>query len=104
MHTDTPAITRLGVTNVNYSENSSTVDVEWSSKNQTLKDSMDFRVEITPPPVTANSSMSIFSTCTSSRSYSLTIPYNSQHTITVSATNCVGNTSTFKTTFNFGKL
>ena len=98
-HADMPAIQWLNITKMSFSEDSATVVVEWSGGDQN-QDKMIFIVviSITPP---LNISLSNFTTNT--LSYQTTIPYNCQHTITVSATNCIGNTSTLNKTFNFGK-
>ena len=95
--TDTPAIRWLNTTSVSFSEDSVTTIVEWNGGDK-FHDSTEFSVTVTPP---MNGSVSTFTINTSS--YQLTIPYNSQHTVTVTATNCVGNNSTLNETFNFSK-
>ena len=96
-HADMPAVQWLNITKMSLNEDSATVVVKWSGGDQN-QDKMIFIVVITPP---LNISLSNFTTNT--LSYQTTIPYNCQHTITVSATNCIGNTSTLNKTFHFSK-
>ena len=98
-HVDMPAVQWLNITKMSFNKDSATVVVEWSARGgDQNQDKIIFIVVITPP---LNISLSNFTTNT--LSYQTTIPYNCQHTITVSATNCIGNTSTLNKTFNFGK-
>ena len=70
------------------------VVAEWTDGD----DNGEFIVVVSPP---INGSVSTFTINKSS--YHLTIPYNSQHTIIVTASNCAGNNSTVNKTFNFSK-
>ena len=98
---DIPAIQWLNVTNMNFNEDSATLTIEWNGRDH-ARDNTQYFIVITPPLSILNGSVSNFTTNTSSHSF--TIPYNSQHTITVTATNCLGNTSTVNKTFNFSEF
>ena len=95
--TDIPAVRWLNATSLSFDKDHVTLVVKWNDGDQ-LQDNGDFIVVISPP---INGSVSTFTTNKSS--YHLTISYNSQHTIIVTASNCVGNNSTVNKTFNFSK-
>ena len=83
----------LNVTSKTFGVDNVTVVLEWNDNQFGY-----YFVLITPP---ISGLLSTFSSNESS--YHVTIPYNSQHTITVAASNCVGSNSTINKTLKFGE-
>ena len=74
-----------------------TVTVKWES---TSGGHIDFHVTVTPPVANGLST----TVTINNTSFSLTIPYNINYTISVIGSNCVGNSSKLSESFSFSKF